>query len=48
MIFITSKFQQAKSYSNLSIYVNYPIIIAYCIISITKFLLVYFNVPYII
>jgi len=45
MIFICSKFQQTRSFSNPVFFINYPIIIIVNSISIVKFVLVGKNIP---
>lgn len=42
MMFTSSKFQEAQSFSNFTLYVNYYVVAIYSILCMTKFLLLYY------
>lgn len=42
MMFTSSKFQQAQSYSNFTLYINYYVVAIYSVLCMTKFMLIYY------
>lgn len=46
MIFVSARFQEAKSFGNPTLYINYPVIVVVNLVDTLKFILIGKDVPY--
>lgn len=46
MIFVSARFQEAKSFDNPTFYINYPVIVALNLVDTIKFIFICKDVPY--